>query len=294
MATKPPYLILLITLIFVLSNIPPVRADDTGQIGLVVQFGDGTTITRCIDGDGLTGYDLLQLSGFEVIASFSNAGTAICKIGGDGCPAENCFCQHPPNYWSYWHLLDGNWVYSPMGASSYPVSAGSVEGWRWGQGDPPPVISFDSICAPPPTEPPTATIPPPTPTIPPPTATVQQPTVTKPQASPTTSSPDTDQLSSATVTTTQVPISETPSFTPSPNPTKTTVVSPSDTPIPLVMVEPEPEEQYMETDAEPIAATEGQQTNHPSATPVQYVFFGIITLLLGGILTTFVIRQRKA
>lgn len=294
MATKPSYLILLFSLVFILSNILSVRAEDREQIGLLVQFGDGTTITRCIDGDGLTGYELLQLSGLEVIASYSNAGTAICKIGSDGCPADNCFCQHPPDYWSYWHLLDGSWVYSPMGASSNSVSAGSVEGWRWGQGDPPPVVSFDSICTTPATETSTATVPPPTATEPPPAATAQKLTATKPQESPTISSPNPDQFILGTETATLAPSSVTPSLTPSPPDTKPTVESPSDTPVPLIMLETTPEDVEMENDVESILSTDGQQRINTSGAPVQYMFFGFITMLLGGILTMFLIRQRKA
>jgi hypothetical protein len=140
---------------------------------LVVQFGDGTTFTRCIQGDGITGYDVLVRSGLEIIASFSNMGAAICKIGVDGCPAESCLVCQQPNYWSYWHLKGESWEYSRLGVSNYIVTAGNVEGWRWGQGAPPTVIPFNSICSQPATE------------MPQPTATQTQPTKTQPLPIPT-------------------------------------------------------------------------------------------------------------
>jgi hypothetical protein len=151
---------------------PGVGAQSPNRVGLVVQFGDGTTITRCVEftEDEINGYDVLTRSGLSVIASVSSGiGTAICKIEGDGCPAENCFCKCQGAtcvYWSYWHLDGAAWRYSNLGASNYKVGPGQVEGWHWGTEASPPVIPFDQICAPPATPtplPPTAT-----PTLPPP------------------------------------------------------------------------------------------------------------------------------
>ncbi|HET7090026.1 MAG TPA: hypothetical protein VFL17_15425, partial [Anaerolineae bacterium] len=59
-----------------------------------------------------------------------------------------CSCAFPPDYWSYWHLRDGSWAYASVGASSYTVHDGDVEGWSWGAGEPPALFTFDQICAP--------------------------------------------------------------------------------------------------------------------------------------------------
>jgi hypothetical protein len=155
----------------------PAHAMQSNRVGLVVAHGDGSTITRCIEfsESELSGYDVLQRSGLEIVAAQdSGAGAAVCAVDGEGCPKSDCLTCDMPNYWSYWHLEGGSWTYSPVGASIYKVHDGAVEGWRWGGGDPPPVIPFDQICAPPATDtpvptdtpiPPTHTPPPPTPMV---------------------------------------------------------------------------------------------------------------------------------
>jgi len=153
------------------------HAQQANRVGLVVEHGDGSVTTRCIEfsEQEISGYDVLTRSGLNVVAAFeSGMGAAVCAVGGEGCPAESCLTCDVPNYWAYWHLDGGAWVYSPIGVSSYTVHDGDVEGWRWGGGDPPDVIQFDQICAPPPTDtpaPPTDTPPPPTDTPAPPTDT---------------------------------------------------------------------------------------------------------------------------
>ncbi len=163
----------------------PIGAQTDHRVALVVRFDDENVITRCISfpEDQISGYDVLDRSGLEIVADFGGIGAAICKIEDTGCPADNCFCQSPPDFWSYWHLQDDTWAYSPTGANGYQVSDGAVEGWSWGPGEPPPVISFDQICAPPPTDtpvPPTSTHTPipPTDTPVPPTDTPVAPTAT--------------------------------------------------------------------------------------------------------------------
>ena len=128
--------------------LPGTRAQETNRVGLVVRFGDGSHVTRCVEFSEpeISGYDALMNSGLDVVA----AGWAICDIEGEsGCPVEDCFCQcHgiPCTYWTYWHLVDGNWDYSGVGAGVYKVHGGDVEGWSWGAGEPPPVVPFDQIC----------------------------------------------------------------------------------------------------------------------------------------------------
>ncbi len=161
------------------------RAQAGNRVGLAVTHGDGSTITRCISFTEaeISGYDVLQRSGLSlVVAQSGGVGAAICAIDGEGCEAGNCFCQcqgSPCVYWSYWHLSQGTWVFSSLGASSHRVRDGDVEGWRWGDGSPPPVVSFDQICAPLPTDTPapTSTPVPPAPTPVPPTATPLPPVV---------------------------------------------------------------------------------------------------------------------
>ena len=151
---------------------PDGQAQGPNQVGLVVQMGDGSYLTRCVTfGEPqISGYDVLLRSGLALeVSAEGGMGAFICGIEGEGCPADDCMCDYPPNYWSYWHLVEGQWVYSQMGAVGYMVNPGDVEGWRWGAGDPlSVVIPLDQICAPPATDTPTPTptwTPSPTPTF---------------------------------------------------------------------------------------------------------------------------------
>jgi hypothetical protein len=165
---------------------PGARAQQTNRVGLVVRHGNGNTITRCVafGEPEISGYDVLNRSGLDVVASLdAGMGYAICAIDGEGCSAGNCFCECQGGgtcvYWAYYHLQGGSWQYSGLGASSYKVRDGDVEGWAWGEGSmgggaEPPVITFEEICASPATDtpvPPTDTPVLPTNTPVPPTAT---------------------------------------------------------------------------------------------------------------------------
>jgi hypothetical protein len=150
------WLILTLTLVFPLPSSLEAQADN--RAALIVRFDDETVVTRCIHFTEaqISGYEVLARSGLEVVADFSGMGAAICKIGNTGCPADNCFCDAPSNYWSYWHLSDEIWTYAQAGATHYQVGDGAVEGWSWGPAEPPPVVLFEEVCTPP-TNTPTAT-----------------------------------------------------------------------------------------------------------------------------------------
>ncbi|MFX1354040.1 MAG: hypothetical protein ACFFGP_08785, partial [Promethearchaeota archaeon] len=138
-------------------GLPRARAQGRNQVGLVIRFGDGSVITRCVafDEGEISGYDVLTRSGLKVvIGQASGLGTSICQIEGQGCPASNCFCSCTGSscaYWSYWHQVDGAWSYAPVGASSYKVRHGDVQAWSWGAEELPPAIPFEQVCAPTPT-----------------------------------------------------------------------------------------------------------------------------------------------
>ncbi len=159
-------------------------AQNQNHAGLVIQFDEGQVETRCVSfsESQITGFDLLQRAGLDIVIDVDGAGTAVCAINGSGCPADDCFCQCSGAdclYWSYWHLNGGSWNYSQGGAALYPIEDGAVDGWVWGAGSvteaqPPPQIQFEAICqqqasssteTPPPTATfaPTATFVPPTP-----------------------------------------------------------------------------------------------------------------------------------
>lgn len=158
--------------IFLLTLFPmSARSAPLNRVALVVRFSDGSVRTQCVEfsESQITGLDVLARSGLSVIYEVNGSmGAAICKIQNDGCnfPSQPCFCQCSGGsscvYWSYWHLKNGAWQYSQSGASNYMVHNGDMEGWVWGAGSPnnapqPPMIDFNSVCAPPPTSTPSPT-----------------------------------------------------------------------------------------------------------------------------------------
>ena len=175
----------------------------THQAGLVVQFDNDQVQTYCVnfEAETISGLQLLKsVSSLQVIYDVTSTGmgAGVCKINNDGCsfPIEDCFCQCQGLacvYWSYWHLRPNNtWDYSQLGASSFVLSNGQVDGWRWGagadgNGQPPPVITLGEICQPAATATPTPT---PSPTVtvtptPTPTATPTNTATAAPGATPT-------------------------------------------------------------------------------------------------------------
>ncbi len=166
------------------------RAQQANRVGLIVEHGDGSVTTRCVEFNEpeISGYDVLTRSGLDIVAAFeSGMGAAVCAVDGEGCTVGSCLTCDVPNYWAYWHMDGGDWVYAQIGVTSYTVHDGDVEGWRWGGGDPPDVVPFDQICAPPPTDtpiPPTATPAPPTNAPPTDTPIPAAPTDTPPPPTP--------------------------------------------------------------------------------------------------------------
>lgn len=143
-----------------LASAAPAAQRGPNRAGLVVQWGDGRVATACVafEEPSISGLQLLQRAKLEVAAEPGAGNAAVCKIEQEGCafPAEPCFCQcqggEDCRYWVYWHLTGQGWQYSDIGAGSYQVSPGGVEGWAWGngtvqQGPAPPVRQFDEVCA---------------------------------------------------------------------------------------------------------------------------------------------------
>jgi hypothetical protein len=239
------YLILIISLLVLVLGLAlsqPSSAQGTNRAGLVIQFSDGVVETRCVEfsKQTITGLEVLEQSGLPVLAAFDpSLGAMVCKIQEQGCPVDNCLCQNPPDYWSYWHLNGNSWVYSPAGSSTYQVSDGEVQGWSWGPGNPPPVRTFNEICAAPAADIPTNTQISPTAT-PAPTDT-PIPTHT-PELEPTTRPPPTDTQAPPTQSDSQAQVTRSPTATlepatATPLPTFTTLptetsdqVLPTDTP----------------------------------------------------------------
>jgi len=218
-----------------------VLAQEGGQnrAGLIVVHGDGRVLTRCVTftEERLSGVALLQRAGLAVDANSGPMGSAVCTINREGCPVNDCFCQcksNPCTYWNYFHRnADGSWAYSGMGAATWTVGNGDIEGWVWGDGSaPPPALALDTICdtgtattAASSTSAPTATpLPPdtpiPTPTPPPPTLT--------------------PSVASKSLLAASLAVSETPTITPTSSPTPTSPASPTPVPTTVVLLSTDP------------------------------------------------------
>lgn len=128
------------------------------RAAVVVRVGDDEVETRCVifDEETISGQELLARSGLDLVLDVSGAGVFVCSVAGEGCPASDCLCQcrgEPCSYWSYWRWQEGEWQYAGLGAAATQVSDGTVDGWSWGPGSvtsaiaPPPVASFEDVCA---------------------------------------------------------------------------------------------------------------------------------------------------
>jgi len=112
---------------------------DTTGITVVVDFsafGEGVVV-RCAPQPVRSGFDALTRAGFAFAGTTQFPGL-LCRI--DGEPASDpCHGAPPPDaYWGYWHApRAGSWTYSSSGAGSRVPSAGSVEGWSFGDRDEP-------------------------------------------------------------------------------------------------------------------------------------------------------------
>jgi hypothetical protein len=132
-------------------------ADGPIQVGLYIQYEDGSTLTQCVEPDGpdATGLDVLREAELDLVFETGGfLGTAICKIGETGCdyPTQDCFCQClgiQCQYWTYWFVDKGGWRLSPMGVSARVLTDGDVDGWVWGDGEtaPPEGLLIEDICA---------------------------------------------------------------------------------------------------------------------------------------------------
>lgn len=123
------------------------------RAGVVVRFGDGSAITRCVSfaEPTISGIELLTRAALSIVVDTrSSIGAGVCKIEREGCDrGKSCFCQCEGStcaYWQYFHLQGGAWKYSNLGAALYQVADGAVEGWAWGNNVAPPVMSLDQIC----------------------------------------------------------------------------------------------------------------------------------------------------
>lgn len=315
----------ILALVFLGTVGPAMAQEGGGRAGLVIQFGDGSVHTACVDlgSDGqATGEEVLRAAGFETRIDFSSGfgGGTVCKIGNEGCnfPADKCFCQctmkpgDPCVYWNYFHLLEGQWRYSSQGLDSYVVRAGDVEGWVWGLSTVggailPPLVTFEQICGAPSataeSSQPTATQPPqptPTATIGEPTRTARPTNTPAPTASPAPTKPPSSTRTPGAATATSSPrpaVMATntlpPSATSLVTPTRAAAPTATQTAMPEAVASGTGSEQMpaAETETPAPAAAVQEVENRSSAT--SYIFFGLLVVGLVAGLILLRVRQRQ-
>lgn len=217
------------------------QQDRPNGAGLIIRHGDGTLIYAYVEfeSETISGEELLLRSGLDLIVSpFPGLGYGVCMINGEGCDADNCYCQsysNPAYFWHYYSKVEGGgWFTEIRGPSARQLADGDIDGWSWTAGDHGlPEITIDEIAAitgfdrsPPPT--PTPEPPPPTPTPEPEPTTTDTP-VPEPAATDTpmpTSTPTTPPEPTTTVEASPTPE---PSATPTPTPSATSTATPAPT-----------------------------------------------------------------
>lgn len=100
---------------------------------VVIRTSAGDESTRCVelpDGE-VNGLQLLRLSKVPIVTKDfgGSLGSAVCQINGEGNRISDC--PGSDGHWHYWHLVDGQWLESQLGAGAYKVKPGAVDGWTW-------------------------------------------------------------------------------------------------------------------------------------------------------------------
>ncbi|MEW6328604.1 MAG: hypothetical protein AB1468_00655, partial [Candidatus Micrarchaeota archaeon] len=90
-------------LALVLCLLAGAGAGSCGRVALVVSFEGADVLTRCVGYSGsASAADILQNSGLGVVILEDPVlGKALCKIGGVGCGADDCFGCNSPYYWGF-------------------------------------------------------------------------------------------------------------------------------------------------------------------------------------------------
>lgn len=296
---------------------PTVAAEPHGA-GLVVRHGDGRVVYAYVEftEESITGEDLLVRSGLpQTLAPFGGLGVAVCSLDGEGCPADNCFCQSygsPSYYWHYYRLnADGTWSSVGTGPSSHTIRDGDVVGWSWTAGDSGlPPISIDEIARlngvdrsapsseptapaqPTPTPEPTPTpLPTSTPTpVPTPTpAPTPTPEPTESATSPTTPTPVPQAVTEASPTPSLAPTPTatpvgTPPGTPSPAASATSAATPPGSPVArAVVVDPS-------GSVTPVDVSDGDTRGFDATS---YLAFAVILAAVGGVAAWAIVQRRR-
>ncbi len=126
--------------------------------GIVVDHGDGTVshVIVPFEEASISGVELLRRSGLPLLTvEFGGMGEGVCAIEATGCDLSACrarLCQTGDPDSAFWQYVqrgdDGEWVPSPLGASSSDNEDGDVDGWFWtGVAPETPALTLGQIAA---------------------------------------------------------------------------------------------------------------------------------------------------
>jgi hypothetical protein len=100
------------------------------RAGVLVVHRNGEVKSSCVEfSDNLSGVELLERAEFKPKTDRN----FVVEI--DGESAENGWVNKSSNeYWFYWNRFSADWQYSHVGAASYQVRDGELDGWQIGGG----------------------------------------------------------------------------------------------------------------------------------------------------------------
>jgi hypothetical protein len=111
-----------------------------GSVQLVVEFGAASgmrTIDVRVPGFSGTGWQLLELAGFDIEGTADYPNSFVCRL--DGWPTRSMeSCTSGPSgrtgHWAYFvtnPALGAGWVMSGVGAAAHRAECGQAEAWVW-------------------------------------------------------------------------------------------------------------------------------------------------------------------
>jgi hypothetical protein len=125
------------------------HASNVHHAALLIEHSSGRILTRCVSflEDQISGFQLVQRSGVEYQAQpFGSMGEAICQLDYEPQPVPSN-CLGTGAYWQYYHRTPGGWTQSSVGASTWMLHDGDMDGWHYaaaaGQ---PPNVTYDAVC----------------------------------------------------------------------------------------------------------------------------------------------------
>lgn len=151
-------------IVFVLVFLLSIGLVSAANIGIVVEFPDGTIVQECVGvKDNTNGYDILEKTSLDITWSDKGQwGHALCKISGIGEEVSGTNCAWGSEYWGFFIAENNDWSYSPVGLDTpgdcwnrdfssygghYCAKHGDVLGFAHGAfGTKPIFISSEEIC----------------------------------------------------------------------------------------------------------------------------------------------------